>query len=174
MSDRSDGAGMIGVRLIGDADQESRLRAVVAAVTDLRAFWPMLVPVVTGWWRRQFETGGAFGGRPWAPLTEPYGDYKATKAPGKPLLVYSSGLKRAAARPIRTQSPRTLTLTIDDSDYGHGPKKVKRSIVSFHQEGTTRMVARPIVFGDPLPPEAQGELQAVAEAYLTDFLRRLG
>jgi hypothetical protein len=165
---------MIGARLVGGEAEQRRIRALSLAVSDLRRFWPMLVPVVSNWWKRQFETSGAFGGRPWAPLTEPYGDYKATKAPGKPLLVYSSGLKRAAARPIRTQSPRTLILTIDDSDYGHGPDKVKRSIVSFHQEGTPRMVARPIVFGDPLPAEAQGELQAVAESYLTDFLRRLG
>ena len=147
---------------------------LVTAVSDLRLFWPRLVPVVTGWWSRQFSTSGAFGGRPWAPLTDPYAAYKATKAPGKPLLVYSSGLKRAAARPIRTQSPRTLTLTIDDSDYGHGPKKVKRSIVAFHQEGTSRMVARPLVFGDPLMPAAEEELRLAAEAYLTDFLHRLG
>src|SRR5450756_1705970 len=124
---------MIGVRLTGDADAERRFRMLVTAVSDLRLFWPRLVPVVTSWWRRNFETEGAFGGRPWAPLTDPYAAVKATKAPGKPLLVYSSGLKRAAARPIRTQSARTLTLTIDDSDYGHGPKKIKRSIVAFHQ-----------------------------------------
>jgi hypothetical protein len=165
---------VIGVRLTGDLDEERKLRMLATAVSDLRLFWPRLVPVVTGWWRQQFETEGAFGGRPWRPLSEPYATAKAIKAPGKPLLVYSSGLKRAAARPIRTQSAKTLTLTIDDSDYGHGPKKIKRSIVSFHQDGTARMPARPLVFGEPLPPQAEEELRVAAETYLTDFLRRLG
>ncbi len=165
---------MIGVRLTGDADQERRFRMLVTAVSDLRLFWPRLVPVVTGWWSRQFSTSGAFGGRPWAPLQEPYASYKATHAPGKPLLVWSSGIKRAAAHPSRVQSPRSMVLTIDDSDYGHGPKKIKRAILGFHQDGTNRLPERPLVFGDPLPPAAREELQVAAETYLTDFLRRIG
>jgi len=165
---------VIGVRLTGDVDAERRLRMLATAVSDLRLFWPRLVPVVTSWWRRNFETSGAFGGRPWAPLSEPYALAKSKNAPGKPLLVYASGIKRAAARPIRTQSARTLTLTIDDSDYGHGPKRIKSAILAFHQEGAGHLPARPLVFGEPLPPQAEEELRIAAETYLTDFLRRLG
>jgi hypothetical protein len=163
---------MIGIRLVGDADR--KIRVLATGVSDLRLFWPRLVPVVTGWWKRQFATEGAFGGRPWAPLTTPYALTKSRKAPGKPLLVFRSGIKRAAARPSRVQSPRSMVLTIDDADYPHGSKGVRNPILQYHQEGEGHNPARPLVFGEPLPREAEAELIATAETYLTDLLRRLG
>jgi hypothetical protein len=66
--------------------------------------------------------------------------------PGKGILVATGDMKRAASAPRACVTPTSLTLTIDD------PK------LQYHQDGTDRMPARPLVFGDPLPPEARAEL----------------
>lgn len=146
---------------VDDHGGEERIRRLAVFLSDLRSFWPLLVPVVTGWWRRQFETEGEFGGTRWAPLSPAYRAYKQRVRPGKTLLVFDGDLRRAASRPSRSQTPTSLSLTIDD------PKAV------YHQEGTGRMPARPIVFGDPLPAEARRELDALADRYVADLLRRL-
>ena len=141
-----------------DADRE--LRLVAAGLGDLRSFWPMLVPVVTGWWRRQFETEGAFAGSPWARLSPGYAIQKAARAPGKPILQLTGRMKQEVSRPQRRQSPTALTLTIDDPKLQH------------HQEGGGRLPKREVIFGDPLPPMAALQLDQVSEEYVRDLLAR--
>lgn len=162
------------VTVTGDKHSEEQIRRLSMQLTDLRGFWPMLVPVVTGWWRQQFETEGAFAGRPWAPLSPAYAAWKSAHAPGKGLLIFAGGIRQAASRPERTALPRSLTLTVDDSKWGHGPKKVAAPILQYHQDGVPgRLTARPLVFGSPLPPAAAADLDAVAGRYVADLLRRL-
>lgn len=139
---------------------ERELRIISAGLADLRLFWPMVVPVVTGWWRRQFDTQGTFGGSPWAPLSPSYSLWKAARRPGKPILQFDGDMKRAASRPHRSQSPSSLTLSIDD------PK------LQYHQDGAGSLPKRELVFGDPLPALAGMELDAVAERYTRDLLGR--
>lgn len=138
-----------------------QLQKLAVFMTDLRTFWPLVVPLVTGWWKRQFDTEGGFASGGWAPLSSDYADRKAVMYPGKGILQATGALKQAASRPTRVQTPSSLTLSIDD------PK------LEYHQEGTSRMPARPLVFGDPLPASAEAELQVAAEQYVTDLLRRL-
>lgn len=138
-----------------------QLQKLAVFLSDLRSFWPLLVPTVTGWWRRQFESEGEFGGHAWAALTPAYAARKAHTHPGRGILVATGALKRSASRPRRAQTATSLTLAIDDQK------------LPFHQEGTGRMPARPLIFGDPLPPAARAELDHVANAYVTDLLKRL-
>lgn len=145
---------------VDDDDADRELRVIAAGLGDLRSFWPMLVPLVTSWWRRQFETQGAFAGDPWAPLSPTYAVWKASRAPGKPILQLTGAMKQAVSRPHRAQTPTSLTLTVDDEKLGH------------HQEGGGRLPARPVIFGDPLPPIAALELDRVAEEYVTDLIAR--
>lgn len=140
---------------------ERRIRQFETLLSDLRPFWPLVVPLATSWWKRQFETEGAFAGRPWRQLSPGYSIVKSQLRPGRGLLVYDGDMKRAFSKPDRSATHRSLTLTIDD------PK------VEFHQEGTARMPARPIVFGSPLPPLAARELDTVAELYVSGFMRNL-
>lgn len=147
---------------VDDDDARRELNIISAGLADLSDFWPMLVPIVTGWWRRQFETEGAFGGNPWAPLSPSYAAWKSAVAPGKGTLVLTGAMRQAVSRPRRSQTPTTLTLTIDDEKLG------------WHQEGAGRLPVREVVFGDPLPPEAQQELDQVAEEYVADLVRRAG
>lgn len=142
------------------AEADRFYRRVELLLSDLRPFWPLVVPIVTGWWRMQFETEGGFAGRPWAALSPAYAEWKQANFPGKPILQADGALRQAASRPSRLATPHSLTLTIDDEK------------LEFHQDGTPRMPARPLVFGDPLPPAAALEVQAAADRYVGDFLRR--
>lgn len=162
------------ITVTGDRFSEEQIRRLTLQLIDLRGFWPMVVPVFVGWMRQQFDTAGAFAGRPWAPLSPTYASWKARHAPGKGLLVFAGGIRQAASRPERTATPRSLTLTIDDSKWGHGPKKKPGPVLEYHQEGIAgRLPARPLVFGSPLPPAAALELDGAADRYVADLLRRL-
>lgn len=145
---------------VDDDDANRELNVISAGLGDLRSFWPMLVPVVTGWWRRQFETEGAFAGAPWQPLSPAYAAWKAARKPGKPILQFSGAMKQAVSRPHRAQTPISLTLSVEDPKLG------------YHQEGGGNLPKRPVIFGDPLPPVAALELDRVAEEYVTDLLAR--
>jgi hypothetical protein len=141
-------------------DADRMLRQVELLLNDLRPFWPLVVPLATGWWRMQFQTEGGFAGRPWAALSPGYAAWKMLHYPGLPILQLTGDMKRAASKPTRSVTTRSLTLTIEDD-------KIER-----HQTGTPRMPSRPLIFGDPLPPVARAELEAAADQYVGDFLRR--
>lgn len=144
---------------VDDDDANRELNIIAAGLSDLRDFWPMLVPVVTQWWKRQFETEGAFAGAPWQPLSPAYAAWKARKRPGKPILQFDGHMKRAVSSPRRSQTPISLTLSVEDPTLG------------YHQEGKG-VPKRPVIFGEPLPPLAEIELDRVAEEYVTDLIAR--
>jgi hypothetical protein len=145
---------------IDDLDARRQLKRLGLFLSDLRTFWPLVIPLFIGWMRNQFESEGAFAGAPWAPLSHRYGIWKTVHYPGKPILQLKGELRQAASRPERRVTPRTLTLTI------HDPK------IAYHQTGTPRMPARPLVF-DALPPVARRELEIAGERYIETLLQRL-
>jgi hypothetical protein len=149
----------VDVRIRRD-DADRRIRALAVGLSDLRPFWPMVVPLFIDWMRQQFETEGAFGGRPWSPLSPAYALFKSSVRPGRKILYFDGDLRRAASQPRRVATPTRLTLIIDD------PKAIR------HQEGTDRMPARPIIFGDPLPPQARTDIDRAAGKYVRDLLGR--
>jgi len=154
-----------------DAREQALVR-LVAATTDLRLFWPRLVPLFVSWMREQFDSEGDWGGEHWAPLTEPYATTKALAYPGKGILYATGDLRMAASLPVRHVTASTLELVIDDSGYKHGGN-VARSVGPYHQEGTDSMVARPIL-PDILPAEAQLQVHEAADAYVDELVDRLG
>lgn len=151
---------MSGVQ-VEDGGTVDRLERLAIFMQDLRPFWPLVVPLVTGWWRRQFDTEGEFAGQRWAPLAPAYAIAKQKRYPGRGLLVASGAMRQAVSNPSRAVTPTMLTLTIDDDKLG------------YHQTGTDRMPARPLVFGEPLPAQAEAELQDAADSYMADLLRRI-
>lgn len=149
------------IRITGAEQAEKRIRQFELLLSDLRPFWPIVTRLFVGWMSRQFDTQGGFAGRPWAALSPDYAIFKSQHAAGRGILNFTGAMRRAATSPKRIVTPRSLTLEIDD------PK------IEYHQEGTSRMPARPVVFGSPLPVRAQAELDMAAEHYVSDFLRRL-
>lgn len=153
---------MTNLRVDVDSDDaRRRLRQLGLFLSDLRPFWPRVVPIFIGWMRSQFETEGAWAGHRWAPLSPAYAAYKAQRYPGRSILIAEGDLRQAASRPERKATPTELVLTIRD------PK------IGYHQTGTARMPARPVVPAS-LPFEARRELDLEAEAYVRDIARRLG
>lgn len=145
---------------IDSADAERDLQRLALFLSDLRSLWPKVVPLFVGWMRQQFETEGAFGGAPWAPLAFSTTQRKAGLGLRPQILQATGAMKDAASRPSRRVTARSLTLTITD------PK------LQYHQSGTPNMPARPLVF-ETLPIGAQRELEGAATEYVEDLLRRL-
>lgn len=151
---------MADIRVRVDADDaERRLRALALGLSDLRNFWPLVVPIATGWWKQQFDSEGRYGSGGWSPLAPSTVLYKSLAGLRPQILQATGAMKQAASRPSRQASARSLTLTIDD------PK------IGFHQTGTSRMPARPVIL-ETLPFAAERELQDAADSYVRDLLDR--
>lgn len=145
----------------GFGEVDRNLRGFASLMTDLRPFWPLVVPVFIRWMSRQFETEGAWGGQRWASLSPEYAIVKAERYPGKGILIAEGDMRQAASRPRRTVSATSLILEIED------PK------IEYHQDGTPNMPARPVV-PSTLPSSATREIQALADQYVLDALSRFG
>ena len=151
---------MTDVRIrVDSADAERKLQQLALHLSDLRNFWPLVVPIATGWWKRQFDTEGGFGSGGWAPLAFSTVARKARLGLRPQILQATGALKGAASRPSRHATARSLTLTIE-SEYA-----------GFHQTGGANLPARPLIF-ESLPIAAERELQDAAEGYVRDLLSR--
>ena len=148
----------IRVRVDSD-DAERRIRQLALGLSDLRSFWPKVVPLAIGWFREQFESEGRFGSDGWAALAPSTVLYKSLAGLRPQILQATGAMKQAASSPSRQVTARSLTLTIDD------PK------IGWHQQGTSTMPARPVIFSD-LPGQAERELREAATEYVEDLLRR--
>ena len=146
---------------VDSEDAERRIRQLAVGLSDLRSFWPKVVPLAIGWFREQFDTEGRFGSGGWAPLAFSTVERKARLGLRPQILQATGELKGAASRPTRHATARSLTLTIE-SDYA-----------GFHQTGGANLPARPLIF-ERLPVQAEAELRREAEGYVRDLLRRLG
>lgn len=152
-----------------DRGNTERLRWLAAQLVDLRPFWPKVVSLAIEWWGKQFETEGLFGGHPWPPLSPEYAAWKAAHFPGRGLLVLHRDLREAASRPDREATPTMLVLTIPWARL-----KGEDVDLAWHQVGTEKMPARPLIFEDPLPAAAQLDLDRVMDEYLDDLIARSG
>jgi hypothetical protein len=153
---------IVSIEALGFSEEERKLAKYAAFLTDLRPFWPRVSTLFIGWMREQFESEGRFFGDSWAPLSADYLAWKQRVYPGKPILIATGALRKAASFPTREATGSTLILRIND------PK------APWHQEGTSRMPARPILFDNLLPAVASAELDAAANEYAVEMARRLG
>jgi hypothetical protein len=157
--------------LEGLSEHERSLLQLELLLRDLRSLWPRVVPLAISWLSRQFESEGAFFlGHQWAPLSPEYLRRKTLRFGSKPILSAEGDLRRAATSPKRTVTPTSLTLTIEPYTKSSTGATVDPA---FFQEGTSRMPPRPLL-SEELPHEAEAELEAVAERYVEEQVRRLG
>lgn len=169
------------VEIEGLAENERALALLLAGLTDLRPFWPLVVPTFIRWMREQFDTEGDWGGEHWAPLSPDYLARKMQKYPGKPILQATGDLRQAASRPRRRVTPQFLELIVDDSGYMHGGK-APRSVAPYHQfgggsaeiGGQEGRPPRRQIIPDELPLTARADLDLLAETYVRDLARRVG
>lgn len=145
---------------VDDAAALRQIRFLETALSDLRPLWPVIVRLYRSWIRQQFETSGAYGGQSWPALSPAYAAWKSVHWPGRGILVASGQMRRAMDNPERRVTPRSLTLTFESD------------VLPFHESGTARMPARPVVLSSPLPAAAEAELRVAAEVYVRDLLKR--
>ena len=166
---------MVVLRLDG-ADwefQDQRIAALIATIMDLRPFWPRIVPLFVRWMGEQFETEGAWAAQPWARLSPMYEAWKQRHYPGRGILVVrggrAPGLRFAAQSPNTTFRPQEAIFRIQGWRSGDGDLLDP----GWHQEGTDRMPARPII-PDVLPQAASDDVSQAAESYIEENVRALG
>lgn len=163
--------------LSGFDKYEQALVRMIAMLRDLRPFWPKLTPLFIEWMAERFETEGGFGGEQWEPLSPNYLARKMMLYPGKGILYASGDLRQAASRPRRIPTPASLTFIIDDSRYTHGGNTA-RSVIDYHQRGTDRMPARPLIpegwQKGLLPEPLFSQVEEVAQEWIEEMTVKLG
>jgi hypothetical protein len=131
-----------------------RIRGLAAQLLDLRPLWPIIAKVFAGHMSEQFASEGAWGGAKWAPLVRPRGR-------GSGILVDTGRMRNTFIAPQRQISARRMVLTFP-SDYAH-----------FHQSGTSRMVARPII-PESYPASGVSDFEDAGEAWADAIVARWG
>jgi len=153
---------VISIRTRGVDRVADALQAVTHGTEDLRPFWPVVARLWGDWMRRQYASEGGWGGRRWAPLAPATVAEKAAAGFGaRGILVRTGEMRNASTAPRRMIAARSLTLVIEDEK------------APYHQGGTSRMPARPII-PEPLPASAEDDVERAAEDYIDDLLARWG
>lgn len=134
-------------------------------ISDFRFIWPAVAEEFYSLEAEQFKTEGASGasGR-WASLSLAYAKYKAVHFPNMPLLKATTSLfdsMTSFEAPGAVYRPDKDELTIGTS--------VPYAI--YHQRGTKRMPARPII---SLSDSGKRRIQKAIQIGLVQFIRRQG
>lgn len=158
--------GLVQVEVSDADDMRDRLRGLAAQLMDLRPLWPLVFKQWQRHMSEQFATAGAWGGRAWAPTK---------RSSGKGILVdtgFMASHVRGPKGPKRSVRARSMTLTIADSGTVRG-KERPRGVAIYHQTGTSRMPARPII-PDPYPQQGVEEMQEVARKWADEVIESWG
>lgn len=126
---------MLAVKTRGIAESRAPLQRLAERLSHLEWFWAEVVEAFTSREQRWFASSGDGG---WPPLSPTYAAWKATVAPGQPLLVLSGDMRDQLTSPEKTvlfTSPRMIILGSSLPYAG------------YHHTGTATMPKR-----DPLIP----------------------
>jgi phage gpG-like protein len=124
----------IKLRITGLKGMSHDLKMIKRRMKDLRPVWPKANASLKAYMIANFTSQGLPSGG-WAPLDAEYGSWKIRNYPGSPMLVKEGGLfSKIAQGPDVDGNLRSATFSFA----GEIPK--------FHQYGTTKMPARPIIF----------------------------
>jgi len=126
------------IDILGANAFNAALIGLESQVEDMRPVWESIVPVFREIFREQFDSEGSKGASgQWAPLSHPYAEIKAKKW-GEQKILHASGKLEAAL--TGTTSETITDIQKKELAFGTSLKYAR-----FHQTGTGRMPARPIV-----------------------------
>ena len=131
------------------------LKDVRSRMKDLRPVWPRLHDSLKSYIIGNFTAQGLPSGG-WKPLDAEYASWKAKNFPGAPMLVQDGGLFRKVSKGPKLEGMM------------RGARfQFTGKIARFHQYGTTKMPARPIIFApDTWVDEAAEEvIDYIVEGY---------
>lgn len=147
-------------------DVRRRLRGLAAQLLDFRPLWPRVRKLWMRHMTEQFSSQGAWGGAAWAPVK---------RSSGKGILVDTGYMRSHVIGPRGPKvdvKPRSMTLTIADTGTVDG-KPRPRGVAIFHQGGTSRMPARPII--PPVyPASGLDEYRDLAAEWADEIVDRWG
>lgn len=135
--------------VLGSREIDRTLTRITHDITDAGPLWQSLANRFATLEAQQFATEGIAAGG-WEPLSPRYAAWKARKYPGAPILTRTGKLRRSlTVRPfgIERITPDSMTIGTDIP------------YATYHQHGTARMPARPIV--------------AMTEATRRDWVKRV-
>lgn len=134
----------------------ARLRDIADRAADVRPAWPYVGDTVAGAMVDQFETEGASGGAPWAPLSPPYLRWKIRNGFDPRKLRQTGAMRESLTSDpmaIEEYQPQQARFGSDD------PK------LHFHQSGTRFMPARPVLF---MTPQLERDVARILVRYIVD------
>lgn len=122
-----------------------RLRAMGRRARNLTPVWPEVGDAVASTMRSQFDLEGRELGTRWAPLNPQYRAWKVAEGLNPQILVATGAMRQKfRSRPMNVERYSPTEATFGSRD----------RIAMFHQYGTRRMPARPILYAtDPLRRE---------------------
>lgn len=125
------------IEVMGAEQYVRGLDRFTEGIQDLRPAWLYVAPALRTAIQQQFESEGGHGGQGWAPLNPRYAAWKEAQHSGQPLLVISGRMRGS------------LVGTTPDTIYEARPLSLRLGTrvpyASFHQRGTRKMPARPII-----------------------------
>jgi phage gpG-like protein len=125
-----------------DGVEQSRraFQSLNETVRDFREAWPEIHMYFLRATLEEFDAQGARGGAAWQPLSESYGKWKAKRYPGKPILVRTERLRRSFSLAGQKGGDQIYDALPESLTIGSAVPYAR-----FHQRGTSRMAARPIL-----------------------------
>lgn len=145
--------GELNVKVNGEENILANLTGIAKRSTDLRIPFEAFRPVWIDAIQDAFDAGG--DPVPWPELSPAYAGWKATAAPGKPIMRLSDRLYDS------------LTSQTSDTIWFAGPRSVQLGTrvpyFIYHQEGTQNMPARPVL---TLPGHAAATLVTMVLNYV--------
>lgn len=134
-----------------------RFKEYQKRIKTLRRAWRSVGRYLSGEFRKQFTSQGAYFGKPWAPLDPQYRAWKSVHYPGRKILVQSGSLRDSLThRPMGVERYH-----LDSAEFGSDdPKAI------FHQRGTRRGIPpRPMVV---VNQKMRTDITDILAKYITD------
>jgi len=152
------------IGLTGQDALNAAITALGGSLRDFRPVWPKVSLIFDRMERDQFVGQGVGPAGVWAPLRPAYAKWKAVKFPGKPILFATGDLVRSLTSPFDSNAIFDMT-----------PESLERGstipYAVFHQQGTGRMPARPVI--DPNDKDKE-EMLGVIQEHFRDLSLELG
>ena len=129
-----------------------------------------MADVISDAQRDQFNSQGRHYGPGWAPLSPRYAAWKARRRPGRKIMVFD-GMLKAQAAPLNPRNFGVYRVSDDRLEVGVDPGRTPYA--KYHQEGTAKMPARPII-GQPTREDQKDMVKVLHEHIIkgTSLARR--
>jgi len=126
------------IEVAGETAIHRGIARISEGLDDCRPVWPAIEDDFYALEKAQFASQGAEGGSPWAPLALSTAKWRAVRFPGNPILVRTGDLEKSLTDP---HDPNAVCVE------GRGELTLGSRLPYglYHQTGTRRMPARPLI-----------------------------